>query len=151
VGSPIVSQGALGSGASTSGRLLGDTELANRKKRTVESLKSNPLDDEKWGKQKGPFSMEGPLKYRKILKMELPTYPRWAEEQGVEASISIRLWVSPDGHVKDNMYLERTTGYSELDHMAMDALKKFVFVPLPSEQEQTDEWGVATFRFELKK
>ena len=95
--------------------------------------------------------MEGPLKYRKILKMELPPYPRWAEEKGLEMSVSIRLWVDAKGKVKDNMYLEKTSGYSELDHTAMDALKKFIFVQIPSDQAQDDEWGVATFRFELKK
>jgi periplasmic protein TonB len=125
-------------------------DASERRKAALESLKANPIDEGKWGKQKGPFSMEGPLKYRKILNMELPVYPRWAEEKGIEASISVRLWVDAKGRVKENMYLEKTSGYSELDQTAMDALRRFKFVPIPSDQAQDDEWGVATFRFELK-
>jgi TonB family protein len=128
----------------------GAGDLGQKRKTAIESLKANPLDDGKWGKNTGPFSMEGPLKYRKILKMELPPYPRWAEEKGLEASVSIRLWVDPRGKVKENMYLEKTSGYSEIDHVAMEALMNFKFVPIPSDLTQEDEWGVATFRFELK-
>lgn len=116
-----------------------------------ESLKSNPLERPSWGQQKGPFSLEGPLKYRKIVKMVLPAYPRWAEEQGVEATASFRLWVDPKGRVKDNFYVEKTSGYRELDTLAKESLMKFIFVALPPDQPQEDEWGVATFRFELTK
>ena len=121
------------------------------RKLSYESLKANPLEKQDWGQRKGPFSIEGPLKYRKILKMELPPYPRWAEEKAIEAAVSFRLWVDPRGKVKDNFYLEKTSGYSALDELAKESLRRFVFVPLPTDQPQDDEWGVATFRFELKK
>ncbi|OVE78069.1 hypothetical protein BVX98_01455, partial [bacterium F11] len=150
IGSPLVSQNVVS--GSLPGRVKQLARANNRKKKaTMEYLKTNPLDKDMWGKSKGPFSMEGPLKYRKILKMELPPYPRWAEEKGLEASVSIRLWVNPKGRVIDNMYLEKTTGYSELDHLAMEALRRFIFVSLPDDQLQEDEWGVATFRYELRK
>jgi TonB family protein len=148
LGAPLLSAGM---GRSADGRALALKPVGEKKKATFESLKSNPLEDDKWGKQKGPFSMEGPLKYRKIVRMELPPYPRWAEEKALEASVSIRLWVDPKGRVREDMYLERTSGFSELDHLAMDALRKFVFVAMPPEAAQEDEWGVATFRFELRK
>jgi TonB family protein len=155
VGVPLISQKVVGDtiGESVGSRMrhLATNAVGERRKPARESLKANPHDKDKWGKGKGPFSMEGPLKYRKILKLELPPYPRWAEEQGVEASVSFRLWVDPKGRVKDNMYLEKASGYSELDHLAKEALMKFVFVPLPGDQPQEDEWGVATFRFEFKK
>jgi TonB family protein len=122
-----------------------------RAKIALENLKPNPHQRDEWGKNKGPFSMEGPLKYRKILKKELPPYPRWAEERGIEASVSYRLWVDPKGRVKVEMYLEKASGFAELDALAKDALSRFVFIPLPEGQTQEDEWGVATFRFELKK
>jgi TonB family protein len=122
------------------------------RKINFESLKANPNEKMDWGNQKGPFSMEGPLKYRKIVKFTPPPYPRWAEEQGIETSVSYRLWVDPRGRVRDNnMYLEKASGYSEIDNLARDALLKMIFVPLPPETAQEDEWGIATFRFELKK
>lgn len=152
IGAPLISGSVVAGSLSASAKGLAGISAPGEKRRaSMESLKANPLDRDKWGKQKGPFSMEGPLKYRKILKMELPPYPRWAEERALEASVSIRLWVNPKGRVLDNMYLEKTSGYSELDHLAMEAIQKFVFVTLPDNQAQEDEWGVATFRFELKK
>jgi TonB family protein len=152
IGAPLISQSVVsGSLSGKTKDLIGLATPAEKRRAAEENLKANPLDKDKWGKQKGPFSIEGPLKYRKILKMELPPYPRWAEEKALEASVSIRLWVSPNGKVIDNMYLERTSGYAELDRLAMEALNKFLFVTLPENQAQEDEWGVATFRFELKK
>lgn len=155
IGTPLVSENVLADGIGVLGGrgkgLANAADGAEKRRAALESLKANPLDDDKWGKQKGPFSMEGPLKYRKILKMELPPYPRWAEEKAIEASVSIRLWVDARGRVKDNMYLEKTSGYSELDHVAMEALKGFLFVSIPAGASQEDEWGVATFRFELKR
>lgn len=152
IGAPLISENVVS--GSLSGKTKGLAGLASpeeKRRSAMENLKANPTDKDKWGKQKGPFSMEGPLKYRKILKMELPPYPRWAEEKAIEASVSIRLWVNPKGKVIENMYLEKTSGYSELDHLAMEALQKFVFIAIPENLSQEDEWGVATFRFELKK
>jgi TonB family protein len=156
LGTPLISQRVVGDGVGTgtgSSRLkeLATGALGGKKKATYDNLKANPLEKDKWGKATGPFSMEGPLKYRKILKLELPPYPRWAEEKAIETSVSIRLWVDPRGKVKDNMYLEKTSGYAELDSLAMQYLSRFVFVRIPDDQPQEDEWGVATFRFELKK
>lgn len=152
IGVPLISRSiASGAGAGT-GQLqkLANSSAGAARDLKFEKLKANPLDEEKWGKSKGPFSMEGPLKYRKILKMNLPPYPRWAEEQGIEASVSFRLWVNPKGKVKPTLYLEKASGYAELDQLAKDALTQFIFVPLPETVTQEDEWGVATFRFELK-
>lgn len=139
--------GSLGGGGRAgSTQLLGNPKA----KPGLEKLMSNPKGAESWGDKKGPFSIEGPLKYRKILQKELPIYPRWAEEKGITASVSIRIWAAPNGKVKTNMYLEKTSGYTELDRLAKEAIAKFVFIALPREQDQEDEWGIATFRFELK-
>ncbi len=151
LGVPLVSQGVVTGSLGGRIRELATSGVGQKRKASAENLKANPFDKDKWGKTKGPFSMEGPLKYRKILKMDLPPYPRWAEEKAIETSVSFRLWVNAKGRVKDNMYLEKTSGYSELDHLAKEALMKFIFVPLPSNLPQDDEWGVATFRFELTK
>lgn len=153
LGSPVINKEMIGQG--TGGdklRTLADgAALGQARKLQYEKLKSNPMGDDKWGKSKGPFSMEGPLKYRKILKMNLPVYPRWLEEQGMEAMVSIRLWVDPKGKVKEVMYLEHASGFTELDQITKEAMKQFVFVPMPENATQEDEWGVATFKFELKK
>lgn len=95
------------------------------------------------------FSITGPLSHRKILSIKLPKYPRWAEESGLEAQISIRLTVTPNGKVKSNLFIEQTSGYPEFDQLVMDAVSGIRFVPL-ERQEFVEEWGVATFNFKLK-
>lgn len=144
LGAPLISQNVISNPAEKRIKAAGPIQPKS------ERLKANPMEKERWGQKKGPFSLEGPLKYRKILKMSLPPYPRWAEEQGIEASISIRLWVDAKGRVKDNLYLEKASGYSEIDYLVKEVLSKFLFVRLPDDQPQEDEWGVATFRFELR-
>lgn len=157
-GGPVISMTTARGGTGVPGGMIGGKPvdasaagLTPAKKAPIETLKASAIDKDNWGKKNSPFSMEGPLKYRKIKLMGMPPYPRWAEEQGVEASVSFRIWVDPKGKVKENMYLEKTSGYTELDNLAKEALLKFTFVPLPDGQPLEDEWGVATFRFELKK
>ena len=151
-GVPLITQGVTAGGAISGKPLTGASgNLTKPRKAPIELLKATAVDKEAWGKKGSPFLLEGPLKYRKIKSMQMPPYPRWAEERGLEASVSFRIWVDPKGKVKENMYLEKTSGFSELDNLAKEALLKFVFVPLPDNAPPDDDWGVATFQFELKK
>lgn len=153
-GIPLITQSVGGAGGGPVGSKVvagADGTLTAPRKAPVESLKTTPIGQDAWGKKNSPFSMEGPLKYRRIKVMQMPPYPRWAEEKGIEATVSFRIWVDVKGKVKDNMYLEKTSGYSDLDAVVKEALLKFNFVPLPAGAPEEDEWGVATFKFELKK
>ncbi len=96
------------------------------------------------------FSIVGPLSGRKILKMALPRYPRWAEEQGLEAQVAVRLTVTAKGRVKPDLVIERTSGYPDLDNLVLEAVRKMLFSPL-SGGARHDEWGVAAFNFKLSK
>lgn len=105
---------------------------------------AGPVEAEK---KKG-VEIEGPLADRKVVAYSIPEFPNWAKEQGVlEASVSIRFWVSKDGEVLQNMRIEHTSGYGRLDRLAMDSLKAWRFAPLLAEERQ---WGVITFRFLLE-
>lgn len=152
LGVPLLKSGLAGGSGTGEGKLKGLAGFGTEnRKATLENLKPNPLEKDSWGNKNGPFSMEGPLKYRKILKLELPPYPRWAEEKGIEPVVSYRIWVDPKGRVKETMYLERASGYNELDGLVRESLRRFVFVTIPNDQPQEDEWGVATFRFTFRK
>lgn len=101
------------------------------------------------GKKKGGMEISGPLAGRKLVSAQMPAYPEWARAKGVEADVLIRFFVNAEGAVLDRMLIERTSGYKELDDVCMEALKKLVFVPLPTGQTE-DQWGIITFRFRLK-
>jgi len=102
-------------------------------------------------REKNTFKIFGPLKDRPILKKYLPRYPRWAEEQGIECSVSLHFFVLPDGRVKDNLFVEQSSGYSEMDKLATKALRAFKFAPLGSGVRQEEQEGIIVFYFRLSR
>lgn len=98
--------------------------------------------------KKKSVEIEGPIADRKVAAYEIPTFPQWAREQGViEAEVKIRFWVSREGDVLPDLRIEHTSGYLRLDRHAMEALKKWKFAPIFTEEKQ---WGVITFKFLLE-
>lgn len=97
--------------------------------------------------KKEALLIQGDVAGRKIIRSEKPAYPRWLQEAGITASVTISFSVAPDGSVKKNAMVYRTSGYPELDSLAIDALMGFKFEALPT---GGDQGGYATFRFELE-
>lgn len=91
----------------------------------------------------------GPVARRSILRKPEPdSYPAWAEEAGIEGEVVIRFWVTPEGNVS-NVILDTTSGYPDFDSRAMEAVKKYLFSPLSSDQDPEDQWGRITVRYRL--
>ncbi|HOW28299.1 MAG TPA: TonB family protein [Elusimicrobiota bacterium] len=99
--------------------------------------------------QKPLFSIVGPLANRPIKHRELPAYPEWAQARGIEASVVLQFTVTPEGAVKENIMVIRTSGFSQMDELAISSLKKWLFEPLPSDQYR-EEVGSITFNFAVK-
>ncbi|MEK7275138.1 MAG: energy transducer TonB, partial [Candidatus Desantisbacteria bacterium] len=91
----------------------------------------------------------GQLSKRGKKKTFLPIYPVWAEKEGIEADVSIHIIVSPQGEVVD-AYVERTSGQKELDRLALIAIRNWVFVSLPEDIAQENQWGIIIFKFRLQ-
>ncbi len=92
------------------------------------------------------LEITGPLSRRKVLKYYAPPFPDWASARGIlEAAVSIKFYVDNSGQVMDNAAVEKTSGYSALDRLAVDAIKRWTFEPIPGPVSQ--EWGIITFRF----
>lgn len=98
--------------------------------------------------KKQALLIQGDIAGRGILTAKKPSYPRWAQDQGIEATVTLFCTVRPDGSVKDNIMVERTSGYSELDDLAKEALLQFRFETVSTADDQT---GYATFRFMLER
>jgi TonB family protein len=99
------------------------------------------------GTKKG-FDIAGPLNNRGILHKVIPQYPAWAEEQGIIGSVRIWFTVTSDGSVRSNMRVTKTTGYPDLDKLALDALKQWRFATFDT-SDDTSQWGIITFTFSL--
>jgi protein TonB len=98
--------------------------------------------------KKNGFDIAGPLNNRPILNKVIPQYPAWAEEQGIIGSVRIYFTVDATGAVRSNMQVRKTTGYPELDKLAMEALKQWRFAPFDASDED-NQWGIITFTFSL--
>ena len=95
----------------------------------------------------GPVDVSGPLKDRGFIRQVIPPYPEWAEEEGIAGTVSVKIWVDPDGAVRSFMQMQRTSPSTKLDDVALDALRQWRFRSIPN--AVGDQWGVVTFRFTL--
>ncbi|HVO32368.1 MAG TPA: energy transducer TonB [Elusimicrobiota bacterium] len=94
------------------------------------------------------FEVAGPVGDRKIVRRKLPEYPAWAEEKGITALVRIYFTVRPDGSIRSNLRIERSSGYTELDQLAKEALLNWKFSPTSSGAGE-EAWGIITFKFTL--
>ncbi|GEM_PF-1667341 len=92
--------------------------------------------------------MRGELGKRGILGKVYPEYPPFARRQGIEADVTLRVWVNPRGGVS-RVEVLKLSGTPELDRRAMEALKKWNFAPLPDSLEPVTQWGEITLHYRL--
>ena len=88
----------------------------------------------------------GPVADRAVEKYTVPEYPEWAKREGIEGSVTLYFFVLPDGRVKENILVETTSGFSDFDSGAVEALLQWKFVAMPGASEQ---WGRITFNYRL--
>jgi protein TonB len=92
--------------------------------------------------------MRGELGKRGILAKVDPVYPPFARRQGIEADVTLRVWVSPRGGVS-RVEVVKLSGTPELDRRAIEALKQWKFAPLPDTIEPVTQWGEITLHYRL--
>lgn len=102
------------------------------------------------GSPHGRALLEGQLAARGIRRQVYPEYPEWAKREGVEGSVKYRLTVLPSGLLRDDLSLEQTSGYRELDRRVAEALLQWEFEPLPPGVPSVDQTGFITFKFNFK-
>lgn len=94
-------------------------------------------------------SLAGPIADRTILHYVTPVYPDWAKRDGVEGAVTLHFVVRADGSVKENVLVQKTAGFGELDDNARTALREWRFEPLRSGRTG-EQWGSITFHFRLR-
>jgi protein TonB len=107
-----------------------------------------PSGNEASGRAGERLGVKGPLASRGVLYCEFPDYPEWAQKKGIEARVKLKFWVEPDGDVDEVVAVKR--GYMQLDNLAVQALKRWRFEPLPPGQGRARQWGTIEMNFELK-
>jgi len=93
------------------------------------------------------ISLAGPIADREIRKKILPQYPAWCLQRGISGVVKIRVEVNPEGSVRENIRIEISSGYPDLDQSVVNAVKAWLFAPLPAGVKQEIQWGIITFKF----
>lgn len=91
--------------------------------------------------------LTGPVADRPLVSYSKPHYPEWAKEEAVEGSVTIRFTVLPNGTIKENIMVEKTSGFGDFDDNAVSALLTWRFAPLKG--KRGDQWGEITFHYRL--
>lgn len=94
-------------------------------------------------------ALAGPAADRPVRNYIMPQYPEWAKTEGVEGSVTLGFVVLPDGRVKSNVMVHRTSGYQDFDQRAQEALRMWRFESLPAGSTE-EQWGTITMHFRLK-
>lgn len=95
------------------------------------------------------WSIEGPIGDRRLLVRRLPSCPDWVSERGLDLTVQVKFQVLPDGSVKSGAVLKKTSGFPELDRLAVEALRAWHFEALREGAPRADGWGVVSFRFTM--
>ena len=96
-------------------------------------------------------NLVGPVADRAVVHYRVPDYPDWAKRDGVEGSVMLYFFVLPDGRVKENVLVERTSGFSDFDERAVEALLQWKFASLPATPSSNEQWGRITFNYRLSE
>ncbi len=94
-------------------------------------------------------NLVGPVADRAVVHYRVPDYPDWAKRDAIEGSVTLYFFVLSDGRVKENVLVERTSGFSDFDTRAIDALLEWKFIALPASPTTNEQWGRITFNYRL--
>jgi len=96
----------------------------------------------------GDATITGPVADRPLISYSKPQYPEWAKNEGVEATLNLYFIVLSDGRVKENILIQKTSGFEDFDDNAVQALKTWRFQPLKKGQTG-EQWGAITINYRL--
>jgi len=94
------------------------------------------------------MSLVGPVADRMLVRYRRPGYPEWAKREGIEGAVELYFIVLPSGRVKENVLVQKTSGFEDFDRNAIDALLAWEFEPLEGGRTG-EQWGAITFEYRL--
>lgn len=94
------------------------------------------------------MSLVGPVADRMLISYGRPGYPDWAKREGIEGAVDLYFIVLPNGKVKENILVQKTSGFEDFDRNAIDALLAWKFEPLDGGRTG-EQWGAITFEYQL--
>jgi protein TonB len=77
-----------------------------------------------------------------------PQYPDIARRRGWEGTVTIKVFVSKEGIVK-NLQVQQSSGYQILDLAAQNTVKSWKFIPAREGDMNLDSWVIIPIQFRL--
>lgn len=106
-----------------------------------------------YGEGGGPvsWSVEGSVGDRRVLRRVLPHCPDWVSQRGLELSVQLKFQVLDDGTIKRGVVIKRTSGFPDIDRLALEALRKWKYQPIHNGvgMSSPDVWGIVSFKFTM--
>lgn len=88
--------------------------------------------------------------YATYLKNPPPDYPAFAQRQGWEGTVLLRVHVLANGK-PDKVEIKQSSGRKTLDDSALTAVKNWTFVPSKRGNTPIDGWATVPIEFKLAK
>ena len=79
-----------------------------------------------------------------------PRYPESARRAGIEGTVLLKLHVLADGGVA-SVTIERSSDHADLDHAAVQAIRRWRFEPARKDHRAVAAWAVLPVEFRLKR
>ena len=132
----------------------GAVDLEKVPTKELEKMSQEKTSQEKAKIAKAPsksatkITISGPLSSRQIIQKPSTPYPLWAQKRGLSATISVQIAVNPDGTVKDNVFVTRTSGFGSWDRLVINSVRQWRFAALKG--SGIVQTGIVTFNFVLE-
>ena len=94
------------------------------------------------------ITITGPLSSRKITYKPTTPYPVWAQERGLTATIRVQIAVNPNGTVKENVFVIKTSGFGSWDRLVINSVRQWKFAAMQG--SGIVQTGIITFNFVLE-
>jgi TonB family protein len=124
-------------------------KLGTVPERTVTAAKADRSESEARRIIDG-MTLAGPVADRTLVRYGKPLYPDRAKREGIEGDVDLYFIVLPDGRVKENVLVQKTSGFEDFDRNAVDALLAWRFEPLDGGRTG-EQWGSITFEYRLSR
>jgi periplasmic protein TonB len=82
------------------------------------------------------------------LSNPAPAYPASSRRMGEEGAVMLRVFVEPNGE-PSRVELDRTSGHPRLDQSAIDAVRRWKFVPAKQGERAIAAWVLVPIQFKL--
>jgi TonB family protein len=91
------------------------------------------------------YSVDGPVGNRRLIHRAIPVSPDWVGTRGLDLTVTVRFQVMPSGKVKTGAVIQKTSGFPEIDQLALQAIRQWRFDA--AAKAGSDVWGRVTFHF----